>query len=66
MTFVALQLIFQEFIDNGKSPTEATLEELMSAVRLYNPIAPQLEAATTAAIDEAYRSFWNNERGQNG
>lgn len=66
MSFVALPLIFQEFADIGKSPSEASLEELMSAVRLYNPIAPQLETAATAAIDEAYRSFWNNERGQNG
>ena len=66
MSFVALPLILKEFADNGKIPSEATLEELMSAVRLYNPIAPQLETAATAAIDEAYRSFWNNDRGQNG
>ena len=66
MTFVALPLIFQEFADNGKSPSEAALEELMSAVRLYNPLAPQLETAAIAAIDEAYKSYWNNDRGQNG
>lgn len=63
MTFVALPLIFQEFADNGKSPSKTALEELMSAVRLYNPIAPQMETAAIAAIDEAYKSFWNNDRG---
>ncbi|MEL7645999.1 MAG: putative zinc-binding protein [Anaerolineaceae bacterium] len=66
MSFVALPLIFQELADNQKSPSEATLDELMSAVRLYNPIAPQQETAVRAVLDEAYIAFWSAGRGQNG
>lgn len=60
LSFVALPLIFQNFAENQRSPSAQTLDALLDTVRLYNSIAPELEADTRAAIEAAYQTYWTN------
>ena len=65
---LALPLLLKGFWEQKKSPSDATLKELMVEVRLYNVVAPELEAVLTEKIGQAYRTYWREneeKRGQN-
>jgi uncharacterized metal-binding protein len=62
LTFVALPLIFQNFIDARKSPSTSTLNELMEMVKIYNPIDPQTEPDVAQALSRAYQSSWDSSQ----
>ena len=47
VTLVGLPLIFQQFREAGKAPSQATLRELMETVKIYNPIPVEAETAYT-------------------
>ncbi len=49
---VALPLIFEQFRDDGKSP-----DELLDAVKVYNSIPAELEAAYREAILQSFAVF---------
>jgi uncharacterized metal-binding protein len=57
VTLVALPLIFAQFREAGKLPGDLTKPELLDAVRIYNPIPEEEEAAYAEAIIEAYAAF---------
>ena len=61
VTLVGLPLIFQQFFEAGKSPTEANLDELMDTVKIYNPIPAEEESAYRIGVEIAYRKFWFKE-----
>jgi uncharacterized metal-binding protein len=58
---VALPLIFEQFREAGKKPSDATLLEMMETVKIYNPIPPEAEQTYTTAIAREYTAFWNME-----
>jgi hypothetical protein len=59
---VGLPLIFQQFYEAGKNPNEATLDELMATVRIYNPIPAGEDRAYSDAIQKAYMNYWFKEK----
>ena len=61
VTLVGLPLIFQQFCEAGKAPGEATLQEIMDTVKIYNAIPAEAEPAYTAAILREYADFWGKE-----
>ena len=58
---LALPLLLKGFYEQRKSPSEATLNELMANVRLYNVIEPDLEADLTDKIGQAYQAYWQEK-----
>ena len=57
VTLNALPLIFGQFREAGKLPSETTKAELMQAVRIYNLIPDEEESACTRAVMEEYATF---------
>ena len=64
VTLAGLPLIFQQFAEAGKTPTEANLVELIEIIKIYNPIPVDEEALYRKGIDKAYRDYWFNARSQ--
>ena len=61
MTLLALPVIFQNFQEAKKAPSEAVLAELMDMVKIYNGVEPGDEPSIRQAVAEAYQSFWNRK-----
>jgi len=59
---VGLPLIFQQFFEAGKTPNDATLDELMTTIRIYNPIPTEEERAYSEGIRKAYTKYWFKEK----
>ncbi len=59
---VGLPLIFQQFFEAGKSPNEATLDELMATIKIYNPIPAEDIQAYSNGVREAYINYWFKEK----
>jgi len=62
VTLVGLPLIFQQFYEAKKTPTEANLGELIDTIKIYNPIPLEEEAAYRDGIRKAYSNYWFKER----
>ena len=62
VTLVGLPLIFQQFYEAGKSPTEENLDELMNTIKIYNPIPAEEEPAYRDGIQKTYRNYWFKEK----
>jgi uncharacterized metal-binding protein len=58
VTLIALPLIYAQFREAGKLPNDSTKNELMHAVRIYNPIPEEEEAAYAEAIMQGYGAFY--------
>ncbi len=58
VTLIALPLIFAQFREAGKLPTDSTKVELMQAVKIYNPIPQEEEVACGEAIMREYSTFY--------
>ncbi len=58
MTLVALPVIFHNFHEAGKPPSESVLAEMMEMVKIYNAVDPASEAAVRRAVDQEYRMYW--------
>ncbi len=61
VTLVALPLIFQQFSQAGKTPSEATICEMMEIIKIYNPIPAEAEPAYREVILGEYTIYWNKE-----
>jgi hypothetical protein len=57
VTLIALPLIFAQFREAGKLPSDSTTTELMHAVRIYNPIPDEEEGIYAQAIMQEYAAF---------
>ena len=66
MTIVALPLIFQNFQEEKKQPSEPILAEIMAMVKVYNGIEPGDEPAVTRIIDREYRNYWRDHAVSHG
>lgn len=62
VSLLGLPLIFQQFFEAGKSPTEANVRELMETIKIYNPIPAEEESAYREGVKTAYRKFWIKEK----
>ncbi len=61
VTLIALPVIFQNFLDAQKAPSEETLAGMMDMVKIYNGIEPADEPAVRQAVADAYQVFWNKK-----
>jgi uncharacterized metal-binding protein len=61
VTIVGLPLIFQQFSEAGKAPSEATVREVMDTIKIYNPVPAEAETAYRQAILREYTFFWGKE-----
>ncbi len=61
MTLVALPLIFQNFHEAKKFPSEPVLSEMMEMVKIYNGIEPADEVAILQEISREYQAFWQKQ-----
>jgi hypothetical protein len=59
---VGLPLIFQQFYEAGKTPNDATQDELMATIKIYNPIPVEDDRAYSEAVHKAYMNFWFKEK----
>jgi uncharacterized metal-binding protein len=57
VTLTALPLIFAQFCEAGKLPSDSTKTELMQAVKTYNPVPSEEEAAYAQAVMQEYAAF---------
>lgn len=64
VTVVGLPLIFQQFSEAGKVPSEANLDALMEMIKIYNPICEKEEADYREGVKKAYSDFWFKEKKQ--
>jgi uncharacterized metal-binding protein len=62
VTLVGLPLIFQQFYEAGKAPTEENVDELMNTVKIYNPITAEEEPVYRDGIQKSYRNYWFKEK----
>jgi uncharacterized metal-binding protein len=61
VTLVALPLIFQQFREAGKVPSDGTSQELLETARVYNPVPAGQEEAYAAALALAYAAFCDGQ-----
>jgi uncharacterized metal-binding protein len=57
ITLVALPVIFQNVFQQGKPPTDATVSEIMTTVKIYNAVEAAIEPALSAAVLAAYAAY---------
>ena len=57
VTLIALPLIFQQFRDAGKPASPGMTQELLEAVKIYNPVPPGEDEAYAAVIVAGICSF---------
>jgi uncharacterized metal-binding protein len=62
VTLIGLPLIFQQFSEAGKSPSEANVNELMDTIKIYNPIPADEETAYREGIRKAYTNYWFKDK----
>jgi uncharacterized metal-binding protein len=58
---VALPLLFQNFWEAKRPPTDAAARELLEMVKIYNRIEPAEEGAVFQAVYQAYLAFCQNQ-----
>lgn len=57
VTLIALPLIFQQFREAGKLPTEAIAGELLELVKVYNPIPQGAEGAYAQTLLKEFSAY---------
>lgn len=61
VTLIALPLIFAQFRDAGKLPSNGTAHELLQTVKIYNPVPAGEEEAYAVALLREYATFCENQ-----
>jgi len=61
VTLVALPLIFEQFRQDGKLPTDELVGELLDTVRVYNPIPSGDEKAYAITLLRSYAEFYRHK-----
>jgi uncharacterized metal-binding protein len=62
VTIVGLPLIFQQFTETSKYPSEEDVGALMDTIKIYNPIPAEEEPAYRDGIRKAYMNYWFKEK----
>ncbi len=63
VTLTALPLIFEQFRQAGKAPSDSVARELLEVTRIYNAVPADLESAYQAILLREYTLHWERERG---
>lgn len=66
MTILALPVIFQNFYEAQKSPSEVVLVEMMEMVKIYNGIEPADEPAVRQEIGREYQAYCQKQGARHG
>ena len=61
VTLIGLPLIFQQFQDEGKQPSNGIKQELLETVKVYNPIPAGAEKTYAESILHEYTVFCNGK-----
>jgi hypothetical protein len=61
VTVVALPLIFEQFLRDGKAPSQSVAQEMLEVVKIYNPVIPAAEAGYLEMILREYTAFYTRE-----
>lgn len=64
VTLIALPLIFEQFRQAGKQPSEVNARELLDTVRIYNPIPEGADEQFLAVLLQEYSTFCEKEATQ--
>ncbi len=62
VTLTALPLLFQQFHQAGKAPSQRVAQELLEAVKIYNPVPVDLEAEYLAMLLSEYAAYCEKAR----
>lgn len=57
VTLIALPALFEQFQEDGKASSPATIAELLEQVKIYNPIAAEAETAYQEMLAREYALF---------
>jgi uncharacterized metal-binding protein len=61
VTLIALPLIFKQFRQEGKQPSEACARELLDTVKIYNPVPAGMVERYLEVLQQEYAIFWDKE-----
>ncbi len=62
VTLIALPLIFKQFRDERKQPSDATARDLLDQMRIYNPVPAGKEEAYVMMLLREYAAFCESEQ----
>lgn len=61
VTLIALSLIFEQFREAGKQPSDDTTGELLEQVKIYNTVPEELDSACMSMLNEEYTAIWGHK-----
>ncbi len=61
VTLIALPALFEQFQQAGKRPSAETAAELLTLIKIYNPVPTETEAAYREMLEHEYALFWGKE-----
>jgi hypothetical protein len=61
VTLTALPLIFEQFRQAGKQPSDDSARELLDSVKIYNSVPGGMEAQYLAVLFQEYANFYKKE-----
>jgi hypothetical protein len=59
---IALPLIFEQFRDASKMPSDVTARELLEQVRIYNPVPPGEDETYAMTLLREYAAFYQSNQ----
>lgn len=62
VTLIALPLIFEQFRNSGKAPSDDTARDLLETVKVYNPVPAGDEEAYAMALLREYAAFCEKQK----
>lgn len=62
MTLVALPVIFHNFLENDKQPSDLVISEMMDMLKIYNRIDLSTEQAIRQAVLREYQAYWQEHK----
>ncbi len=61
ITLIALPVIFEQFREAGKQPSNDTAGELLEQVKIYNTVPEELESAYRFMLRQEYAAIWGQK-----
>ena len=58
IALIALPVIFEQFQQAGKGPTEKNITALLEQVKIYNPVPAEVETVYHQMLTSEYTTFW--------
>ena len=61
VTLIALPLIFEQFRQAGKAPSESVAAEILASARIYNPVPAGMDDQYRETLGREYAIFFESE-----